>query len=193
MSKKRFSLREKILFAVLAVLLIVLLYHRLVMVQVDEATQKYDLDALHAELQTEQMKAVNMISMQNEIEIGKEGGATYVASYDNLRNEISALNDILAASSSYRLNFSEPVRDGDTVRRDIKIDFTARNYAGAKNILSALYHCEYRCLIRSINMSNGPGNTSGIHAGTVNVNLMITFFETMHNADSDEGLKEAKK
>ncbi|MDD2218376.1 MAG: hypothetical protein PHX63_08120 [Eubacteriales bacterium] len=192
MKKRNFSLREKILFTILAVLLIAVMYYQFVLGNVDKASQKYDLDALNEELQTEQIKAASITSMQKEIEAGKAGAVTYIASYDNLRNEMKALNDILAASSSYSLNFSNPVKEDNIVRRDIKIDFTARNYAGAKNILKALYDCEYRCLIRDINMSNGPGNTGGISSGVVDVNLTVTFFETMHNADSYEGLEEAQ-
>lgn len=192
MMSRSFTTREKILIIVLCALLLGLLYYQFIVKDVDEAIARYDTEELETELLMEQTKAMTIVQMKKEMNENKSMTGKVVASYNNVRNEISALNTIFANAIDYNLNFSDPIKDGDAVRRVIDITFTARSYDSAVSIIKELYNCRYRCLIRNIDIA--PGSVSGgINSGNVSVTLQVTFFETMYNADTQQGLEDANK
>ncbi|MGF6376144.1 hypothetical protein M2140_001215 [Clostridiales Family XIII bacterium PM5-7] len=191
MLSRNFSKREKILLVVLCALLFGLLYYQFVIKEVNQIIEANSTEELETELLTEQSRAMDIVRMKKEMDENKSMTNKVVASYNNVKNEISALNTIFANAVDYNLNFSDPVKEGDAVRRVIDISFTARSYDGAVSIIKELYNCKYRCLIRNINISPGS-STGGINSGTVSVNLQVTFFETMFNADTQQGLEEIK-
>lgn len=192
MMSRSFTTREKILIIVLCALLLGLLYYQFIVKDVDEAIARYDTEELETELLMEQTKAMTIVQMKKEMNENKSMTGKVVASYNNVRNEISALNTIFANAIDYNLNFSDPIKDGDAVRRVIDITFTARSYDSAVSIIKELYNCKYRCLIRNIDIA--PGSVSGgINSGNVSVTLQVTFFETMYNADTQQGLEDANE
>ncbi len=89
------------------------------------------------------------------------------------KNEISALNDIFGAASTYNFDFNQAIKDGDAVRRDINISFTAGSYSTAESIIEKLHDCKYRCLIRNISINTSSGE--GISSGSVSVSMTVTF------------------
>lgn len=190
MMSRSFTTREKILIIVLCALLLGLLYYQFIVKEVDRTIEKYNTEELETELLMEQTKAINLVQMNKEIEENRGATSKVVASYNNVKNEISALNTIFANATDYNLNFADPVKDGDAVRRVIDITFSASSYDGAVSIIKELYNCKYRCLIRNISIS--PTSSGGINSGDVSVSLQVTFFETMYNADTQQGLEEAQ-
>lgn len=187
MMSREFTKREKLLMLIMCILLIGILYFQFVYKPARESIKKYNTSDLSLQLQAEQLKAQNIRKMNSEMASNKATKAGVVASYNNVKNEIKALNDVFAGAQTFNMNFSEATKDGDAVRRNIDISFTAGSYTAAENILKKLYNCKYRCLIRTINItSSGSGVKSGAVAGT----LKVTFFETLYNADTKDGLKE---
>ena len=128
--------------------------------------------------------------MESEMKNTKAKTGSVVASYNNIKNEISALNDIFGAASTYNFDFNQAIKDGDAVRRDINISFTAGSYSTAESIIEKLHDCKYRCLIRNISINTSSGE--GISSGSVSVSMTVTFFETMYNANTTDGLEENK-
>ena len=190
MMSREFTRREKILLLALCLLLLGILYYEFIVKDVDAAIEKYNTEELETELLIEQAKAQSIMDMQSEMRDEKAETGSVVASYNNIKNEIRALNDIIAGASSYHFDFSQPVRDHDAVRRNVDIGFTAGSYATAESIIRKLYDCKYRCLIRSISIDAGSGQ--GIRSGSVSVSMSVTFFETMYNANTTDGLEESK-
>ena len=137
------------------------------------------------ELMMEQQKAMQIQSMEQEMAILKESGSL-VPTYNNIKSTIRELNDIFDGAQEYHFEFGKAVRDGDAVRRDISITFSASSYARAEAIIQKLHDCKYRCLIRTLSIS------SGNESGGVSASLQVTFYETMYEASSTLGLEEAK-
>ena len=181
MMSRSFTKREKILLLVLCVLLLGILYYQFVYKTTVAMIDKYDTADLETDLQIEQTKAINIKNMEKEINANKSGSGGVVASYNNIKNELAALNDIFAAASSYNLDFGQAVQDGDAVRREVNVTFTAANYSQAKAIIKAIHDCRYRCLIRSMSVSAADTEVSAT--------MDVTFFETMYNANSNGGLE----
>ena len=145
---------------------------------------------METELLIEQAKAQSIMDMESEMKNTKAKTGSVVASYNNIKNEISALNDIFGAASTYNFDFNQAIKDGDAVRRDINISFTAGSYSTAESIIEKLHDCKYRCLIRNISINTSSGE--GISSGSVSVSMTVTFFETMYNANTTDGLEENK-
>lgn len=189
MMSREFTSREKILLVVLCVLLLGILYYEFIVKDVEETIKKYNTEDLETELLIEQSKAASIMDMEAEMEAAKAESGSVVASYNNIKNEISALNDIFAAATTYNFDFNQAIKDGDAVRRDITISFTASSYNTAESIIEKLHDCKYRCLIRNISINTSSGE--GISSGSVSVSMTVTFFETMYNANTTDGLEES--
>ena len=190
MMSREFTSREKILLVVLCVLLLGIAYYEFIVKDVEETIKQYDTEDLETELLIEQTRAQNIMDMEAEMKNAKAQTGSVVASYSNIKNEISALNDIFSAASTYNFDFNQAIKDGDAVRRDISVSFTAGSYSTAESIIAKLHDCKYRCLIRNISINTSSGE--GIGSGEVSVSLTVTFFETMYNANTTDGLEENK-
>lgn len=187
MMSREFTRREKILLLVLCLLLLIVLYYQFLIKDVDETIEKYDTTDLETELLIEQAKAMQIKQMDAELKKASPGTLTLVASYNNMKNEITALNDIFSAADTYNIEFVQPVREGDSVRRDIHIVFTAGSYDRAEEIIKKIHDCKYRCLVKDVRVIKGSG--TGIGTGTVSASVTATFFETMYGADTTVGLE----
>lgn len=190
MMSREFTTREKILLLVLCVLLLGIVYYEFIIKYVDETIKQYNTEDMETELLIEQAKAQSIMDMESEMKNTKAKTGSVVASYNNIKNEISALNDIFGAASTYNFDFNQAIKDGDAVRRDINISFTAGSYSTAEAIIEKLHDCKYRCLIRNISINTSSGE--GISSGSVSVSMTVTFFETMYNANTTDGLEENK-
>ncbi len=184
---------EEIVLLLLAAALIGLFYYQFVYKGLQEARVQYDTSVLETELSAYQTKAASMRKMQEQIESGKLTSDGVVATYNNQKQEIIALNNIFENAETFKLSFQDPTAySGDTtVRRELQITFEASSYALAKSMLEALYHCEYRCLLQDITITpSGRSNTSSgsLSDGPVEVSATVTFYETLYNATSTDGI-----
>lgn len=184
---------EEIILLILTAALIGLFYFQFVYKGVIEARSQYDTSLLETQLTIYQAKLASMKSMEQEIESGKNAATGMVATYNNQKQEIIALNNIFAEAETFDFNFAAPqaVEGDTTVRREVSAAFTAASYEKARQMLNDLYHCEYRCLIGDITM-NPSGSSrdedSNLANGPVQVSFTVTFFETLYGAESQDGI-----
>lgn len=188
MMSRRFTNREKILLIALSILLLGLLYYQFVVKDVERTILEYDTTDLETDLLVEQTKASEIMRMEAEMKDSDVNESGYVATYNNVKNEINELNDIFSSATSYSFGFAEPVSDGNAVRRDISISFSARSYATAKTIIQRLNDCRYMCHIGNVSISSNADG-GGVAAGAVSVSMNVTFFETTYNSDTTQGLQ----
>lgn len=183
---RKLSTKEVVLFLVLAFAFLALLYYEVVYIPLNEQLASYDTTDIESQMELEQARAQKIKAMNAEMAANKAESVGVVATYNNLKNEMKALNEIVGKASTYNFSFQDPVGSGSTVRRNIGISFTANNYADAETIIRELYSCEYRLLIQDMTIS--PSSYDNLETGDVAVNMTVTFFETTDGATTTEGI-----
>ena len=181
-----FTLKEKILLLILAILLIGFAYYRFVDTPVREgiASAKGEQEMMRIELAAVERKAASLEKMKSELDsITKQGDVAYMPSYNNGRNVNRLLNDVLGPLD-YAVNFTQLTRTGNQIRRNVSLQFTSPDYETMETVLRELSESEYRCLLNDL---KGSVNTQR-DGGTITVNLTATFFETMVGGTEDAGL-----
>lgn len=176
--KPDFTLREKVLMGILAVLLVFCAYYFLFLMPTQERMTGYINDnymvedqILLAELQATKMQ--QMEAELKEILSGEHGEVKELPAYDNSQNVMNSLSVILASANQYNISFANVVEEENTVRRNIILEYDCSDYDMAKSILTQIHEGPYRCLFRDLRLS-GTGDTQdeGYH-----VVVDITYFE----------------
>lgn len=183
---RKLSTKEVVLFLVLAFAFLALLYYEVVYIPLNEQLASYDTTDIESQMELEQARAQKIKAMNEEMAANKAESVGVVATYNNIKNEMKALNEIVGKASTYNFSFQDPVGSGSTVRRNIDISFTANNYSDAETIIRELYSCEYRLLIQDMTIS--PVTYDDLETGDVSVNMTVTFFETTDGASTTEGI-----
>ncbi len=183
-----FTVREKVLLTIMAIILIVLLYFRFVDMPVRDAlasaaSQKSDKES---ELAIVNAQLASLQRKQDELNgIVEAEDVSIMPSYNNERNVAKLLNDVLTPYG-YSITFSNVTRDGDQVRRNISLQFHASSYADVEDVLKKLTSSEYRCLIGNVNGTVDTRNANGGYS----VSTTMTFYETMVGGTPDAGLPQ---
>ena len=194
-----FTRAEKIILVILALVLVGLAYYQFVYKMVAESIQKAhaEAEAIRVEMTGVNAKIQRMEEMQAELEsIQSNPNASYMGSYNNSKEELAFLNDVLGGALQYNITFSNVTRDGDQIRRNFSLQFTTEDYASMERIISRLCDGKLRCLINDISYSVSRYNYSAADRERygvdwyerVNVNCTATFFETMVGGIEDAGL-----
>ena len=193
-----FSRGEKILLALLALVLVGLVYYQFVDKAVRSSIEKAnaETESIKVELTAVNAKIKRMEEMQAELDsIQSDPSASYMGSYNNSREELAFLNDVLKSANQYSISFSNVSRDGDQIRRNFSLQFTTDNYSGMEKIMKQLCDGKLRCLINDISYNTTRYNYSAAdrekygvdYYDRVNVNCTATFFETMVGGVEDAG------
>ena len=180
---RNFSTKEKILIAVLGVMLLGLVYYKFVYSTISNAltNTKAEAQSLQSELDVAKVRAAKIKKMENEMSGFKTTGAvSKMGSYNYSKPETIFLNSVLSNASDYSISFDEVTRDGDQIRRNFSLQYKTSSYAAAEEIMKALTNGEYRCLISDVSCSVDNGITS--------VSLVGTFYETMVGGTPDSAL-----
>lgn len=181
---RSFTNTEKILIALLALVLIALVYYQFVQRPVHEAVDKYNAEAqsLEIEIDSAQQRAEKLHNLQNSMdELEAQGKMSYMGSYNHSKPEVRFLNDLLADTLTYSINFTNVTRSGSQIRRSFKLQYSTGGFRKARDILENLQKCENRCLVSDIRC--------GIAAsGYTTVEANATFYETMEGGTPDAGL-----
>ena len=191
-----FTIKEKVLILVLALILLALAYYWLVDQPVRRALEECETErvTLESDLAVAQARVAQLRSMRAELdELGALQETSRMESYNASKMELAALNQILSVAQSYSISFSGVSRSGDQIRRNFSLSFTTPDYSDAKGILTALSDCPMRCLVGNLSFSDssrGESYRGGTVAGsyTVTANVSATFFETMYDGVPDAGL-----
>lgn len=191
-----FTTREKVLILILALIIVALLYYWVVDCPVrngiyEAKTQK---EALQTELTAVNSKISGLKQMQEELDsLGSTGRAGYMASYNNSKAELAALNDILANTDEYVISFSDLTREGNLVRRKFSIQFTTNGYKAMEDTITKLENSEYRCRIGDLScVADTSEEKVDLRnwSGKITASATATFYETMVGGVEDEGLPE---
>ena len=183
---REFTTREKILLLILAILLVLVVYYYLV--DLPLRSQKESLLSQQQQLQTDydivHAKYTEYLRMQQDLAQVTED-TSIMASYNNRSEEIAFLDKLFSHTRQYSVGFSPVTVEGDQIRRDFTVSFTAKSYDQAVKILGKLADCQYRCVINDISCT---GVDDRALDGAVTVSCGATFFETMVERTTDAGL-----
>ena len=181
-----FTLAEKILLVVLGLVLVGLVYYRFVDQPVREAIASSEADTEMYQMQIDALqgrlaKLSGIRDKLDELETNARGRLSYMASYNNSKQEIDFLNMILADTLQYSISFSDVTRRGDQIRRDFTLQYQIQGYDAAQDIMLKLCNGELRCMVGDIRCTIAQD-------GIVTINETATFYETMAGGVPDAGL-----
>ena len=192
MLSRDFTPKEKIMLLVLGLLLIALCYYRFLWVPTSEAlvAARDRAETLQTDLTMTRIKEAKLKKMQDELDsLGKLELTSRMGSYNNAKAELSLLNGVLEAADTYSVSFASVTRDGDQIRRNFTLKFTADDFPQVKQIIQHLTESEYRCLLGDVRYAVETRQGSKDY-GKVTVEAAATFFETMYDGGPDAGLPE---
>ena len=187
---KKIKTKESIFLLVCILLLLGMIYYQVVWKPTEKTMETYNLVTIEDELLIAQAKAMRMAQMERVIKEHNGETVGIIADYNNLENEITELNRILAEAQSYQLDFEDATTDGSIVRRNINIDFQVGDYRTAKNMIESLQSCLYKSLVRDVTLSSKSGGLQSTNQ--VNVSLQVTFYEGVTDGVSTAGLQQYK-
>ena len=189
--KRDFTRKEKILILVLTIIILGLLYYLVVdrTVRTGIAQANEEAAVLEDEANAINAQVQRLSEMQDEI-MAESGDASYMPSYNASKQELEILNDVLGDADSYTINFSDLLRDGDQIKREFTLSFTANSYGSAVSILDNLENSNIRCLLGDFQVSASGEGDSSVTGGSVSVNCTATFYETMYGGIEDSDLPQ---
>lgn len=184
-----FTTREKVLLVILLVIIVTGAYYLFVYRTIDEqinslsrTSQNYEDELIYATAKVQRIQAMSE-QMNNDIL------RSYMPSYNSSKKELDFLHATLAETDDYLINFTYLTRNGDQINRGFSLDFTAFDYAQAKDIIKALEESEIRCLIGDYKI-NPDVKEEHLLSGKVRVSLNGSFYETMYDGVADKELPE---
>lgn len=179
-----FTRTEKILIAILVLILLALVYYQFVDKNVREIVTNANSEAqmLETQIDTAQMRAMRLASLQSKLdEMQAQGKLSWMSSYNGSKAEVAFLNDVLADTLSYSVTFANVTRSGNQIRRSFKLSYTTGGFRAAREIIERLRSGENRCLVGDVRCSIAL-------VGTTSVEAQATFYETMVEGTPDAGL-----
>ncbi len=184
---RAFTRKEKILIVILAVILIGLAYYYFVDRNVRSALEeaKQSIETNQAELDISNAQLLRLNSMDQELNSYEAGGASYIASYNNVNEEIAMLDRILSGTADYNISLQDPVLSGELIRRNVSIRFTVGSFDSALSVIRAFSSSDLRNIIQDISYSSAV-TRDGYES--VTVNMTVTFYETIVGGTPDAGL-----
>lgn len=193
MMNRKFTAREAWLLLLLSAMLLALFYYLALYRPVNLEVERCAALQVPVEedLELQMMKAARKKKMVDELENAPEKQQGELLPYNNIKNEITDLYEALSPAATYNLSFSEAVASGNIVRRDISISFQADTYQKVRSILEQMHSSPYRCILKdlSISVNKSRGEAGGMSAAElINVNVNITFYETLVGAENTNGL-----
>ena len=179
-----FTRAEKILIAVLVLILLGLAYYQFVDKPVRQsiANAQSEADMLQTELTAAQARLAAAQKVKNSLdELEASGQMSWMGSYNNSKAEVAFLNGILADTLQYSVSFANVTRAGNQIRRSFTLEYRTGSYASAHEIMARLCQSHDRCLVSDASCSMED-------SGEVVVRQAATFYETMVGGTPDAGL-----
>ena len=179
-----FTTGEKALIVVLALILLALAYYYFVdqNVRTSLANAQSEEQALQTQLDTVQARTAHLQGLQAKMDaLEAAGQLSYMGSYNHSKAEVAFLNDILANTLQYKVEFANVTRRGDQIRRSFTLEYRTASYAAAQDVMKKLCAGDNRCLMGDVNCTVNDD-------GTVTMKQSATFYETMVGGTPDAGL-----
>lgn len=195
---RNFSGKEKIIIALMLVILLIFAYSYFVdkPIKKDIEDQKQMQSDLQKEIDTASSKIMVLQQMQKELdELNAGDKPTLMPPYNASERERSFLANIVKVTGDYTISIADCTRNGDQIRRQFTVTFTTENYSQVVWFLTQITKCTYRCVINDARCTiNRTKNESGIdEESSVSVTMTATFFETMVGGVPDEALPSDTK
>ena len=195
--------KEKVLLVILVLIILGFCYYRFVDQPIRKNLAKADAEysTLQKELTEANVKIRELQRMQDEIdEITAAGKYSYMPSYNNAKEELALLNDILSnGTTKYSVTFTNVTRSKDQIRRDFKLDFTTKDYDTMQAVIDQLTGVDYRCLIGDCSVKQSvvkdrDNRTREVTEYSVfTTSATATFYETLVGGTADAGLPADSK
>lgn len=179
-----FTRTEKILIAVLALILLALVYYQFVDKNVRQAITNAESETqmLQSELDAAEIKLAAAQAIKNNMDqLEADGNLSWMGSYNNSKEEVAFLNSILGSTLRYSISFAEVTRAGDQIRRSFTLEYQTLDYLSAQEIIDQLCQSRNRCLVGDVRCTVGTD-------GLVTVRQTATFYETMVDGVADAAL-----
>ena len=179
-----FTLAEKLLMVALVIILLGLVYYRFVDQTVRETITNNEAEAamLQQELDGVQQRLMRLQSIKSDLDSLEEAGnLSWMGSYNNEKEEVVFLNDILADTLRYSISFANVTRTGDQIRRSFTLQYTTVDYKAAQDIILNLCHGKNRCLVGDMQCRYDNNRN-------VTISCSATFYETMVGGTADAAL-----
>lgn len=187
---KNFTLLEKVILAIMIIVLLGLIYYYFVDRPVKRGIKDAEdrISECQMVIPVLESQIINYQNMKDFLdELKEKGGAiSYLASYNNGKNEMKFLNKIMEKANDYSVNFSAVTKDNDLIRRNISLNFVTDSYEKAEKIITELTNCEYRCIISDVRFNGNKNNRYEDYK--ISVSCQATFYETMVEGKEDDGL-----
>lgn len=176
--RSKITKREKVLLAILILLIIGSMYYLLFYTPMQEKIAAYETE--FAELDDAvilyEAKAMQMKKMQQELETLKmealtTDGIKEMPAYDNSRKLMESLNFILDAALEYSVTFNSTETSEQIVRREVTLNYKCKNYKQAKKILEQIHEDRYPSIIKDVRMECDTEDES------VSMMVTLTYFE----------------
>lgn len=186
---KKLSKREKILLALLIVIIVVVSWYKLIYEPVNNRIKEYE-SSRNVE-QTELTVLLPKIRLKREMKdaveiIKKDPSSIRIPVYDNSKELMVALNKIMTSANSYKIDFGEADKDDYIFLHKINIVFYTNTYKQARKIVDRLATETFVNQISDITYTDETTFTSVLNAkgdliqkrnDSTKVALTITFFE----------------
>ncbi|MBR1822475.1 MAG: hypothetical protein IJ769_12765 [Clostridia bacterium] len=179
-----FTRTEKLLILVLVLILLALAYYQFVdqTVRTTVANAQSEAEMLELEISAAQARAARLRALRNTLdELEEKGQLSWMSSYNGSKAEVAFLNDILADTLTYSINFDKITRNGDQLRRSFKLRYQTGGFRLAREIMERLLAGENRCLVSDVKCTIADG-------GVTTIDAQATFYETMVGGTPDAGL-----
>ena len=179
-----FTTTEKILIVILALILLALVYYQFVDKTVRTTIENAQSEAmmLETEIDAAQIRALRLRTLKDFMDqMEAEGKLSWMGSYNNSKAEVRFLNDLLADTLSYSIEFANVTRNGNQIRRSFKLRYQTGGFRKAREIVEQLRESENRCLVSDIKCSMESSGVTTLEANA-------TFYETMVGGVADAGL-----
>ena len=177
-----FSRREKVLLAILAAILLFMLWYLLVWQHA--ANEKMNIDAEIAETEAQTLVAKNKVGqlalMQDAVADQKSRGAkpSSLPNYDNTTALMAELNKVLASTKDYRLAFDDLTYGSEgVVERGVTITFGCESIEAGRAVMTALENGPFACTIDAATITSTKASDNRTSNARVGVN-------TARNLDS---------
>lgn len=186
---KQFTRREKVLLIILALLLLFAVYFLAVHRPVTEALDRIQAESetVSADLMVLEAKQQRMEQMQKELdEILAQPNVAEIPTYDNLQQVMNFLNTVLHSANEYSLSFQslQQQEDNSILRRAMQMTFVTLSYKEARDMISQLQNCPYRCQlsdfsIAPVSAGGQSQEAASLLDGPVQVSVTVTFYENL--------------
>ena len=179
-----FSMREKVLIAVLVIGLVVVAWYQLIYLNIQNQIASIDtqITATQKQLTDYQKQSADQKKMRETIDAYKSKGLEPVKlpEYDNTQNLMAYLHGVLAITKNYEISFNNPVlsEEDKTVHRTGSIKYECDTYEQAREVAESIAHGHYTCQVDAMSIQAKKSRKSGDATVKYVTTLQVTFFES---------------